>query len=516
MSRDLSLYSPPVHARRFQRGAVLGITAVFVFLVCLLVLGIASLSLTSSRVAEAAHQKAQATALAEAGVQSLYAQVATYLSTSSSYAAYTGPSAVPASGPDPSLSSTFNSTTATDGSYSASLVNPTPTPVVVYTYDSHGNANGGTATYTFQAKGIGTAPNGVKSQIYASWTVKGSSTPASTGGAPFTFPNGAMVSNGNIVLQGSSLTTDSAGGHNAGGMANGVISNKGNSYSVDGPLSAAPSSFSASQSALGSSPNDYTHSVTALSAPIVFPTSATVSSWTSTWVSEAKETWSAFPSGHIIGSTYNVSGNTTLTAPAYINGDLTISGGTLTITPDTTAPAPTPAYVGAPPLYVVYVHGNINFSTGNSNLINNGVMLVCDGTFSCGKNSSYQVGTYPSNTPYKDSAGRSLKGQMMYQTSGLISLSPSANAITIGGNGSANIGLAYAINGGATISGNGTYTGSLISGKAGSGGGIVLQAGSLIYPLNLNSAFTGLPAPNQSSTMQSYSANPLGQWVQTL
>ena len=55
-------------------------------------------------------------------------------------------------------------------------------------------------------------------------------------------------------------------------------------------------------------------------------------------------------------------------------------------------------------------------------------MIVCDGTVSVPKNSSYSIGTYPGNTPYKSSTGSSLKNLPMYQASGLISFSSASNA----------------------------------------------------------------------------------------
>lgn len=498
--------------RRVRRGMVLPMTLLLLLAGLLVGVGVFTLSGTSSQMAERASQKAQATALAYAGVHALYAQVSQYMNTSASYGVYAGPSAVPAVGSASTLSSTLGGVTSNDGAYSARLTNATPTPVIAYVYDSHGNVTGGTATYTFTAKGIGTAPNGVQSTVYATFIIKGSQTPASTGGTPFTFPSGAMVSNGNVVLQGSSRTTDATSNHGAGAMANGVISHKGSSYAVDGPLAAAPNSYSATLAAMGSSPNDYGGTVTQLAAPITFPDSATLSSWQDTWTQEAKESWTAFPTGHVLSS---YSGGGTLTAPAYINGNLSISGA-LTVTPDTMAPHPAAAYTGAPPVYVLYVHGNVTFANGNSSLLNNGVMIIADGTVSVGKNSAYSVGTYPNNTPYKTASGSSLKGQPMYQSSGLISFSASSNAITMGGNANANVGFVYAINGGITVAAAATYYGSLVSGQSGSTGGISLQAGTLVYPQGLNSNNVGLPAANQSAVLSSYTAGALTNWVQTL
>lgn len=497
---------------RAQRGSILSMTLLFLLTSLMVGVGLFTLSGTSSRMAERASQKAQATALAYAGVHALYAQVSQYMSTYASYTAYAGPRAVPTSGAAPTLSSSINSITQADGTYTASLTNPTPSPTIVFKYDSKGNIVGGTATYTFTARSTGTASNGVQSTVYATFTIKGSQTPASTGGTPFTFANGAMVSNGNVSLQGSARTTDASGGHGAGAMANGVISHKGNSYQVDGPLSASPNSYKATLAAMGTSPNDYGGTVTQLPAPVTFPDSATVSSWQDTWTQEAKESWSAFPSGHLLSS---YSGSGTLTTPAYISGNLNVSG-SLTITPDTSAPHPALAYANAPPVYVLYVHGNITFANGNSSLLNNGVMIVCDGTISIGKNSTYQVGTYPNNTTYTSASGASLKGQPMYQSSGLISLNSSSNAITMGGNANANVGFVYAVNGGITVAAAATYYGSLVSGQSGSTGGITLQAGSLVYPQGLNSNYLGLPPPNQSAVTSYYTASGLINWVQTL
>ncbi len=499
--------------RRAQRGSILLMTLTFLLAGLLVGISIFTLAGTSSRLAERARQKSEATELAYAGVHALYAQVSQYMSANTSTSAYVGPSAVPSSGSAPTLSSTVGGITTADGTYAASLTNPAPSPVFSnLTYDKHGNVTGGTSTYTFTAKGTGTAANGVISTVYATFIVRGSQTPASSGGTPFTFPTGAMVSNGNILLQGSSRTTDQSGNHGASALANGVISHKGASYAVDGTLAAAPLSYSATAAAMGSSPNDYGGTVTQLAAPITFPNSATIASWQDTWTQEAKEATTPYPSGHLLSS---YSGAGTLTAPCYISGDLNVSGA-LTVNADTSAAHPALPYTSAPPVYVLYVHGNVTFANGNSSLLNNGVLIVADGTISIGKNSTYSVGNYSSSTSYKSAAGTSLKNQPMYETSGLDSFSSSSNAITMGGNANANVGFVYAINGGTTVAAAATLTGSLISGASGTLGGITLQAGSLIYPQGFNTNYAGLPPANQSAVTSSYTAGALSNWVQTL
>jgi len=117
--------------------------------------------------------------------------------------------------------------------------------------------------------------------------------------------------------------------------------------------------------------------------------------------------------------------------------------------------------------------------------------------FTCGKNSTYTT---------TDLA----KG-------GLVSLNTSSNAISLDAGSDEQIGLCYAVNGGAQVSGTATVTGSVISGQTGASGGISLQGNPTInYPGNLNKDFTGFPPSDNWTITQQYTPTSPMNWVQTL
>ena len=135
---------------------------------------------------------------------------------------------------------------------------------------------------------------------------------------------------------------------------------------------------------------------------------------------------------------------------------------------------------------MLYVGGTITAS-GGSSITNNGVEIVSVGkvNLSGGSAGAYTV----TNTA----------------TSGLLSLSnDNSQAINLSGGSNATIGFVYAVNGGATLSGGSTITGSLISG--GASGGVTFSGGStkLVYPTGLN-GFSGFPGGT-------YSAGTITQW----
>jgi hypothetical protein len=435
-----------------RRGMALPVTLTLLLGLAILSMAIVSLSVTSSRLADRGFQKTQATALAEAGVHAFYTRIAVGMANASN-------PTYPASLSSATLSSTIGGVSATDGSYSARLVN-TPTA----------STSGTTTTYTFVVEGTGTAPNGVtQSKVRSVFTESRGSYNS------YPFPNGAVESNGTITLSGGAKTSDPSGNHLAGADANGVVDLSGGS-TVDGVIAVAASAFSTTVSKCPG------QTVQQLSSPLTFPSASTLSTWASSWKAQAEEATSSFPSGQILSS-YSAGGSTvSLTAPCYISGGLTLSGGaSLTVQPDTSATAP----------YILYVHGNI-VASGGSSITNNGVLIISDGTITA-------------------SGGSSVAGYAVTDltNSGLISLSTSNNnAICLSGGTAANsIGFCYAAEGGATLSGGSQITGSLIAG--GTGATVTFSGGSsLIYPDGLNN-FKGFPS-------QGYAAGALSRWDQIL
>jgi Tfp pilus assembly protein PilX len=473
------------HARfpgraRARRGIALPITMIFVLIIAVMGVSFLSLSVTSSNIADRGYQKTQATVLAESGVHAMYASIANRLRGGAT------------TFPDVSstaLSSTFSGTTRSDGTFTASVLSITPStnqPV----YNAQNQTTGYTDTYTFVVEGVGTAPNGAtQSRVRATFVDMQTQTISPGVGQPYTFNDGALVSNGNILLQGSMKTVSAVTVHGAGARANGVVSQNGGSYSVDGPIAVAPESYAASLAALGTSPNCYGGAVTNMGGAMQFPDAATIATWQSTWYTQARETTPTYSTGHIVTGNFNPSkGNSTLTAPAYITGDIIMdSGCNLTIQPDTAATAP----------YVVYVHGNVTYTNGNGSITNKGVMIICDGIISESSNCNYEC---------TDTT-----------KSGLVSLNPASNAISLAAGGTAVVGFVYAVNGGVQVSGNGNMTGAVISGQTGANGGISLQGTpTIIYPGGMNASFIGLPPADVISISKPYTPTNLSKWVQTL
>jgi Tfp pilus assembly protein PilX len=465
--------------RARRRGAAMITTMMMITVLAVMGVSYMSMSATSNRIAYRAYQKSQATALAEAGVHAMFSQVTQTLRSGSS----TMPTIATTS-----LITTAGGNPTNDGTYSATVLSDPYVRTAVV--DGNGNTTGYIDTYTITAQGVGTSPDGLAtSKVHATFTVSQRETEAVGSGAAFTFPNAAVVSNGNVLLQGSSMTKALVTLHGAGVEANGVISNNGNAYSIDGPIAAAPASYSATTAALGATPNCYQNSVSQLASPISFPDAATIATWKATWATEAAETTGNYPSGHTINGSYTTpSGNMTLTSPCVINGDLNISHNcTLTLNQDASGASP----------YIMYVHGNINFATGGCNVTNNGVLIVCDGVVTIGKNSTYTCNNLTSG--------------------GLISLNTSSNAISLTAGSNEQIGLCYAVNGGVLVSGTATVTGAVISGQTGATGGISLQGNPTIaYPGSLNSNFTGLPPSDNLQVTQQYTPTSPMNWVQTL
>ena len=126
-----------------QRGSILGYTLLFLFLFIALSIVALKLSDMSSAMGFRAAQKIQATALAEAGVQTLYDDIRTALATGGTPPTTHGMT---------NMSVTLNGKTTNEGSFSASVI-------------SSNTVNGETEIIL---EGVGTAPNGVISRVRSS------------------------------------------------------------------------------------------------------------------------------------------------------------------------------------------------------------------------------------------------------------------------------------------------------------------------------------------------------------
>ena len=489
---------------RRRRGSTLLITMIISGIVFLLSISLFSLSSGSTQIAYQAMQKVQATELAEAGDHALYAQIqnalyaSTYTSSANitsgtlgdtgSYSAVLVRTSSPVLPPASDMTTTAQSGTVQTTTETMVANNPAATPpsttttVTITKTDtstspaikiSSTSKSLMTQVYIFTMEGRGTAPNGVKSSAQATFE---STLTTQSGLNYFTFPNGALVSNGNIQLQGNSKTQDPSGTtlHGAGALANGVVSSVGSAYYIDGQIAVAPASYNTSLAAL-SPVNNPSSSLTQLAAPIPFPSSSLISNITSTWLSAAQSSGTTYSSSSLPG---------TITGSCVINGNIDMTHGmNLTLDPGTN-----------PQPVVVYVNGNIDYANGNGVITNKGVILVCTGTFYLGNNGTYTCTQMPNSL--------------------LASLSTSSTAITVTGNGTMTVGVVQALNGGVLLGGNGTLTGSIEAGKAGANGGIVLQGNpTVIYPPGLNANSQG---DTNNPPPPHYTAGTFSQWVATL
>ncbi len=255
-------------------------------------------------------------------------------------------------------------------------------------------------------------------------------------------PDGAIVSNGGVSLTGNASThTIPSSEHQAHVRANENITMTGNS-NVDGSIIAGGT--------VTSSPNvhcydaDYPQGQSG-GPTLRFPSSTQIQSMADGWRSEAQAGGSR---GEI-----NLSGKKTLTitAPIYIDGDISLSANAVL------------NIVGSGK---VYVTGNVSVS-GNG-VINNAATLITAGTFTQSGNGIYRVTGDPEKTA-------------------IVSLSTHATqAIKLTGNADASLmGLIYAARGGIQISGNGTIRGGLVSGSTSSQAVSANGNATIYYPASL-------------------------------
>lgn len=387
MNKSVPPQPPLRHLREARAGRRQGMMLLLTTfaLICLTLLGLAlySLSITSSRLADSGYQKVQATALADAGVEALYAQVA------STVPGGTSASPVWATTAIGSTALTSPLTGRSNGTFSAQMAAASP------------SYSGG--LYTFQVQGAGVAPNGTtRSQVTALFA---------TTGTHFTFPNGAIISNGPVTFGNSHTgTSDLSGAHQGNVYANGdIIVHKNNT--VDGAVTAAP----------GYSVTGAAYVSQGVTAPTVtpFPTAAQLQQWQASWLNTAK-TGTTYPSNAVPA---------VITAPAYISGSLTSN---VTIIPTSGARS------------VVYIAGTISgdIKADSDGITTDTVTIICTG-------------------PLTSQTVSSLNGPSGCT---LVTLAAQSDAIALT-NHSSMTGTFYAAYGGATIRNPGmVFDGTLIAG----------------------------------------------------
>lgn len=264
------------------------------------------------------------------------------------------------------------------------------------------------------------------------------------GTSSWSMPAAAIIGNTYGVELGGGSTTqsDPASAHNASVISNANVKLSSSSW-VDGNLTTAETvDF----------PSKVYGTVTQGAPPFVFPTDAEVEAWRATLRTQAQST------GQILTGDIRFK-NTTITAPMYVNGSLTLEE-TVTI-------------LGTG---VIYATDNLKMPGGGV-VSGNGITLVSDVLVEFSGGSEFQL-TDPNSS------------------GGLVSFGVNIRALKLsGGSAGSTQGIAYAPYGGIELSGGSTWRGGLIAGGVSNRGMVKLSGGSdVIYPSSMNTAgyFSGL------------------------
>lgn len=166
----------------------------------------------------------------------------------------------------------------------------------------------------------------------------------------------AIMANGNVNIVGdANIATVPSNRNVADVLANGNASVTGNAV-VDGMLGAVGTA---------TAPTGSVYSIYSGMDPIPFPTKSDMDGWKSSWLTTAQA------GGTMNG---NITGNTTIVGSRYINGSVNF-------TSDRKLTLKGPG--------VVYVKGNV--SIGAQSSIDNGCVLVVEGTFTMNGQSTYKI-----------------------------------------------------------------------------------------------------------------------------
>ena len=484
----------PLRRARRQRGGVLAF--VLVLLMCSLLLGLSyfTLSNTISLTAFRGAKKTQANLLADAAVQAHFDFIRNTMGKNQAWDVQTCGTLAPA------LLWPSDGTKQNDGTYSSQATVLKQTSVK----DTFNNKQ--VTTTTIQLKGTGTAPQSrITSEAYATFSVVQE--------APLTVPKPILAFDATAAIQSNStitlatnggFRTHSSGNHYDGSvLANGGIiwnpqsGSKGanpNSLVFDGQVfvgGSVAALLTNSLNGLGNPsgvvnfqtfpaiaqnghPVASANSVTDLGVARDYPGALDVAQWKSGWIHDAQQ------GGFYIGSVSTTALATTngerrITAPAYIWGNLNANSNQLILQPSSDPNAPN----------VIYVAGNINNA---AQIYNRGVVLVVAGKYTA-QNSSAQYALQTQNSPYK-------KMDDLYAKTGLVSLSPTSDAIDMGVNAASDTGLIYAALGGIRVLASNNFNGALVAGGAGLTGGIV--AGG---PNSFDITFTPTALQNRADFM---------------
>lgn len=440
------------------------IAMMFFMVIGMVTVAAVGVSTTSDNMAHRASQKAEATALAQSGVNELYDQIVRDLQAGKN----------PSDLASKSMSSAFGGDTRQLGTYSATIA------------DTTFSAGPSGKDYTFLVKGTGVAPNGTQSIVTAEFTATLSGTLGTGSGSRSTFSlfPGAILSNTTVdmvtnmgvrtydasaidkeahILGNEGIMWKPFSGTKDQYVNPNIIDVQGYAMVPDQP-STYPLDFSKGVSGLGNpngtknyrtaaahvnTPDPYSvaqDEITGIGQPKPFPT---ISEWQTYFTtgqntiasSAAKTQYStSITSANVpqrAGDQWRI-----IKAPAIINGDMEVTSGTqIRLMPSSNAAE-----------NIVYVTGNIR---NYGQLLNLGVTVMVAGKYSDNSTAEYKVDNQ--GTTWKDLAE-------VYAKSALISASFSKQAITLSSNSSVKTGLMYAANGGIKVTGNLEINGILVSG----------------------------------------------------
>jgi hypothetical protein len=192
-----------------------------------------------------------------------------------------------------------------------------------------------------------------------------------------------------------------------------------------------------------------------------FPSATTTESWRQDWISKAGTSRNP---PKMNGNKQNV----TVTAPAYINGDLRLnSDDFLELRPGTD-----------PSKNVIYVNGSVVLGA-QSRLIN-GVTLVVSGTFEQQGGAQYYINRDVQYMTPVNGVKYPTPSLNVYGLNNGVPVSGGTTTIKlVGGSQNTSMGIVYAVNGDIDAAGNATYVGALVAG--GTGGQVKLGGGFQLY-----------------------------------
>jgi len=444
-------------------------------------LTLVTVTATSHRLSSRGAEKQQALALAESGIEDLYARIQAAVNANTDF---------PLSLSGGSVNHDQNTTTK-EGTYTARVVTTTQHSVdSVYGTDHYRNVD-----YDFVLEGNGVSNLGVKGRLRAHFTGHvvyalsrvGSVTTLGDQPQQLWFPRGAMAANEQVNFVTNNLVNVQSSVPGAGHiLANGGISwqpasgakaSFGNTtvINADGQFIVDQPSLAFTQSTGGmANPNGQinfqspaiglnpANKIWQSQARINFVDQPGVANWDLRWQQnggrDPARVFTPLPAvASLPASDVTPTGNM-LETPAYVKGGLTVPAGqTLVLKPTSSNPMKN----------VIYLEGNV---VNQGNIVNLGVKLVFRGKYSEGSGASYNVSEVGS--PF---ATR----QRTLQNAALISLAADPQAINFTSTTDSSVGLVYAASGGVRLAAPGRTTkGALIAGGVDGNGSITVNNGT--------------------------------------